>query len=922
MKIILRLIQFWLAWVLPRPRVVLGVALLSAVGCLFYAGMRLEIKTDQLELISPDHPLVELSDRLDPYSIDGTVTFTVVVEAPSQKEARAFLHTLVPRIQKDKRHFRSISYRIDPEQFKKWGLLYLSEQDIGEIADSLREHSDLIHGLAARPDVLELLTIVNREMSTQMVGELFTGFLDTFEPVEGSDSGASMSMPMDTGMDMDTNLDFLTRILEGLNSYLEDEPAYVSPWSAVMKGGAWEMDEEGYFWHGNGQFLVAMVAPQRKRGNITQYQDALDQLRLLIEETCTVFPDVRAGVTGQEALNNDEMITVLGDMSRATWISLLGVLTLMVLILGSIRRPVIEMVSLSVGLCWTFGWTTFFIGHLNILSVVFAPLLCGLGVDYGIHWFSRFREEELKGFPEVRDVIKSVATLAGPGIVIAGVSTGLAFLPFVLTGFRGLMELGLITGVGTFLLMVADFTVIPTLSVFLAGYDSSKMAAKSKRPERNLVRLGPVTARLVLLFVVLGSITAAWTAAGVRFDLNPLRLQAVNAEAVVWEKKLVESSERSVLTAATIASSPQELMEKSRALEALPVVAEVEHLFSFLPENQEEKIPLLRSLGYQVPDLGRVFSPFDSNHVSELVDVLQRIRFKMNEEQAGQWGATRSTMEQMMRVRELIAEAIVLLGDKEPALGRLENYQERFYEDISETWDFLRTASTASPMTADDLPGQVRDMYYHEGKYLIKIYPRESVWEAGALTRFVKSIQSVDPEVIGDTISLHVFSSAFKKACISASLYAVVFIFVLLFLTFRSLSWTLLALVPLVMGTLWTVGIMGWVGMDFNLANSIFMPLVVGAGVEFGVIIIHRMRDGKVKPGALPLSTGRGVVLAALTTTVGFGTLMISEHQGIFSLGFVAATGSLCVLLAALLIMPAILVVASRGRDAVSFRDV
>jgi len=101
---------------------------------------------------------------------------------------------------------------------------------------------------------------------------------------------------------------------------------------------------------------------------------------------------------------------------------------------------------------------------------------------------------------------------------------------------------------------------------------------------------------------------------------------------------------------------------------------------------------------------------------------------------------------------------------------------------------------------------------------------------------------------------------------------------------------------------------MGLSGIDFDLANSMFMPLIVGAGVEYGVIILHRWREGRTCTGHLPLSTGKGVILAALTTTVGFGMLMVAHHQGIFSLGFVAFTGSICVLVAAIVLLPALLV--------------
>jgi hypothetical protein len=117
----------------------------------------------------------------------------------------------------------------------------------------------------------------------------------------------------------------------------------------------------------------------------------------------------------------------------------------------------------------------------------------------------------------------------------------------------------------------------------------------------------------------------------------------------------------------------------------------------------------------------------------------------------------------------------------------------------------------------------------------------------------------------------------------------------------------LLALIPLLLGSLWTIGAMRLLGIQLNLANSMFLPLIVGAGVEYGIIILHRWREGGMRPGCLPLSTGKGVVLAALTTTFGFGSLMICRHQGIFSLGLLSFAGSLLVLAAAVLLLPAIL---------------
>jgi uncharacterized protein len=130
---------------------------------------------------------------------------------------------------------------------------------------------------------------------------------------------------------------------------------------------------------------------------------------------------------------------------------------------------------------------------------------------------------------------------------------------------------------------------------------------------------------------------------------------------------------------------------------------------------------------------------------------------------------------------------------------------------------------------------------------------------------------------------------------------------VLLLFTFRSVVYTLLAMVPLLLGTAWTLGLMRCFGINLNLANSVFLPMIVGAGVEYAIIILQRWQQGGRGPIVLPFSTGKGVILAGLTTTVGFASLMISSHRGVFSLGLLTTVGSLSVLAAAILLLPAIM---------------
>ncbi len=905
--------QNLVAWVLPRPRFILAAALLSVIASLWLAADRLEVRTDQLELISTRNPLIAKSRMLDEFNFHNKTTFALVVRGPTQDRAIQFMNAIVSKIQADPEHFQNVFYRINPDLFKKWLLYYLEKDELVSVRNTLEKNSVLVHKMADNPDLLNFFALVNRDMASRMVGEFFTGFLD--EEVTPKGTGKD-SKPLD--------LEFLIKVLDGLSGYFSGSK-YVSPWSSFFKSGAWDLEKEGYLWEGKKKLLMAEVMSAKVSGQVSKTLESLGQLRNYIQDLrASGFSDVEAGVTGQEALNDDEMSTAMADMTKATWLSMLGVLLIMVLFLRGFRHPVIILISLAVGLCWTFGWTALFIGHLNILSIVFAPMLCGLGVDYAIHWFARFEEERDLADGTRSDVIRRVMDKSGPGIMLAGLSTAFSFLPFILTGFRGLMELGMITGMGILFIILADFTVLPALSRYLAVEKTLSKRSSALANNRYLLRLGPRGVRSILALTLIFCIVGALSASRVQFDLNPLRLQSKNAESVYWEKVLVENSDRSIISAAVITDSAEEARNESAKFRRLQTVSHVDNIFTLLPDDQEEKMPVLCSIALLVPDLkpsivrltseegldnlGAAAEACDSpTYRAGLIEVLQRIRFKMQDEQARKWGASKPLVEQMAKVRELIDRIVHSLDNSPADSERLFEYRRHFEKDIVEQWTLIKESSSASPMDIHDLPSILREQFFQGRKYLIRIYPRESIWEEGTLTRFVNDIQSVNPDVLGDPIYLYVFASAFKKASFNASIYALIAISMLLAFTFRSLRLMLISLIPLVVGTVWTVGIMGAAGFDFNLANSIFMPLVVGAGVEYGVIILQRWREGHVGYGRLPFSTGKGVILAALTTTIGFGTLMISNHRGIFSLGFVAWVGSICVLVAALFILPAIL---------------
>jgi uncharacterized membrane protein YdfJ with MMPL/SSD domain len=250
------------------------------------------------------------------------------------------------------------------------------------------------------------------------------------------------------------------------------------------------------------------------------------------------------------------------------------------------------------------------------------------------------------------------------------------------------------------------------------------------------------------------------------------------------------------------------------------------------------------------------------------------------------------------------------MADTWPGLLR---FQQALRSDLADTLAILQRSLEAPPLTIADLPRQLRARYVgNTGKFRLFVFPRENVWEPEPLARFVTDLQTVDADAIGAPVTNFEYVETIKDGYSHASLYAMSGIIFLTFLMFRGALCTILALVPLLVGSIWTLGMMALFGVQFNMANLLFLPLIIGIGIDNGVHIVHSFRaTGKYEGESVPLarSTAKAITLAALTTMVGFGSLMISNHRGIYSLGLLVALGVGSVLIASLTTLPSLLAI-------------
>jgi preprotein translocase subunit SecF len=206
----------------------------------------------------------------------------------------------------------------------------------------------------------------------------------------------------------------------------------------------------------------------------------------------------------------------------------------------------------------------------------------------------------------------------------------------------------------------------------------------------------------------------------------------------------------------------------------------------------------------------------------------------------------------------------------------------------------------------DALPESVRaQMVSPGGRFLVMVHPAGDVWDSEPLDRFVAALRGEDPNATGVPMTVSESMKSMERSFAQQATLASVLVALLLWLDLRNARETCAALLSLAIGVSWTIGCMALVGSNFNLANFFAIPILIGLGIDSAIHVTHRAHEGALDHGFG--STRRAVVVTALTTTIGFGALVLAHHQGLRSLGIAMAIGSLCCLASSIWTLPALL---------------
>jgi len=832
------------------------VALLLAVGASYYAARHFAINTDINTLISPDLDWRKRDNQFE-RAFDREKLILAVVEAPTPELASAASKALAAKLTGDTENFESVQPLGSGEFFEKNGLLFLPVEEVGKVAGQLEAAAPLIEIMAGDPSIRGL-----------------TGALET--GLAGVKRGQ---------VKLDNAERPFSLISQTVEDILNKGTATFSWRELVSDKPLTDADRRAFI----------EFKPKLDYNALEPGKDATDAIRQAA--TDLNFADqykARVRLTGPVPIANEEYSTVQEGAILNGVVTVLIVLVILWMALHSAKIIFAVFVNLFIGLSLTTAVGLMMVGSLNLLSIAFAVLFVGLGVDFGIQFSVRYRSERFKN-EDLALALESAARRCAVPLSLAAMATAAGFLCFLPTDYKGISELGKIAGAGMLIAFITSITALPAMLKLLhppgesepVGYAFLAPVDEFLERHRIIIVVGTlllVVAGLPLLYFM-------------KFDFNPINLRNPKAESIATFLDLRKDPNTGANAINVLTTSEAEAKKIEARLEKLPEVLRVMSIDSFVPEDQPAKLQLIakaaRVVGPALNPDSVDAAPTDQENVEALKSSVDSLRRTAGDGKGP--GAVAS--------RRLADALSKLAGSNQETRDKA---QDIFVTPLKIVFDQLKNTMQAGPVTLKTLPPELLNSWKsRDGLIRVEALPKGDPNDNENLRRFADAVLAAEPNAIGGPVSILKSGDTIVKAFIHAGIWALLVISLLLYLTLRRVSDVLMTMVPLLVAGAVTLELCVLIELPLNFANIVALPLLLGVGVAFKIYYVTAWREGRTN--LLQSSLTRAIFFSALTTATAFGSLWLSSHPGTASMGKLLVLSFIITLAAVLLFQPALM---------------
>lgn len=842
---------------------VIVLAVACAAAGAWYTVTNARINTDTTDMLSDElawRVAYEEYKAAFPFFSD---TVVVVVDAPTPDLAREAADALAARLADPERFDGTVFHPAGDAFFRRHQFLYLDRDELTALADALSAAQPFLARLAADPGLNGYLALLGEAAEARdLAPEL--GFETVFDATTGA-----------------------------VDALLEGDTTPMS-WQSLVLGDALSLSGR----------VVFTVQPSLDFGTLLPGAAAMSAIRAAAAELgYGEGGPVTVRLTGPAALAYDELGSVVRGAERAGLLAFIMVAVVLILGVRSVSLVLAVLVTLVVGLVFTATFAVVAVGTLNMISVAFAVLYVGLGVDFAIHFSLRYRE--LARDLDKTEAIARAARHIGTSIVLCAVTTALAFFAFIPTSYRGVAELGLISGVGMFIGAGCSFTLLPALLELLPR---PTMRARQAALRLRYFELPQRRAGSVLLVALALAVLAALALPDARFDLNPIHLNDPDAESVTTFEDLVADADEGLYAIDVVTASETGMAALAKRAQASPLVRDVVTVRDLVPRAQDEKLAVVGDLAFLLGselEPGEPTSATPADVASAVEGLVARLEAMAAAGEGAEAASAAALAQSLGRLQARLAGASP--AEAGALVAALERKLMRHFEPQLAS---LAAALEAAPVDRGALPDDLRRRWEtDDGRYRVEIRPARNLDDNAALEDFVDAVRAfAGDDATGTPVINLEASRSVTAAFYQAFASALVLIALVLYAVLRRVAEVVIVMAPLVLAGLLTTAVMVVQGQAFNFANVIALPLLMGIGVDSALHLLHRFKTLGLQDGPLlGTSTARAVLFSALTTMASFGNLAVSPHAGTASMGVVLTIGLAMTLLCTLVVLPALL---------------
>jgi predicted RND superfamily exporter protein len=560
------------------------------------------------------------------------------------------------------------------------------------------------------------------------------------------------------------------------------------------------------------------------------------------------------GITGEYKIAYDDSTHMKDALKPTSIVAIAGILLYLIILLRRPMQIILLMTTLVMSIVMTFGFTRITLGELNTITAILGGILMGFGIDFGIHFMYRFRDEySHRG--DIYESLRQTILHTGLSALISAATSSVSLFVLVLAAFKGFSHFGLIAGAGILIIAIMMYTFLPVaillLNRFWPSFTKSLVVNYKEIDEADRLDKPYPFASGILAASLILTIGLAYFAPRIEFDYDSRTSVTGNTQALVLqdeiEKRFGRKGLPSVVYTDTLEEAKQ-LYDELSNKDKYPYVQQVVSIFSLAPP-----------------------------------------------------------MEQQLKTREILDQMQERLVEIPAHLMTGEN---------KELFDIVKKSLAIQPFTVTDVPEDLLKQFRPvpesgEKGYFTLIIPKGSVTDSKQTVEFTKQVGTITVDGKNYYATGHMILMAnlamivIRDGKIFPAL-AGVLILIILLISYRDPRALVFAMAPLLGGMVWMLGLMYLFNWKINYVNIVVLPVVLGYGISIGIFIFNRYLESHSVMFALR-HTGAAVAGSCITTVIGWASLFFSGHKGLTSMGSLAVFGISGALLVALTVMPSLM---------------